>query len=441
MSSLPRFAPPTSRRSAPRPAPTGILGVSRAHPKRAFAPSSCPSRHRPGRSAGPSHPGRINRCSVRSRLLYKPAMEPDFLSVRGAREHNLKNIIARDPEEEAGRLHRRLRLAARPRSPSTPSTPRASAATSRASPPTRASSSGRWRSPSTTPSAASRPPSPSSRRRPRNNPRSTVGTVTEIHDYLRVLYARVGVQHCHHCGRPVGKQTAQQIVEEILKLPGGHEAAAARAAGAEPQGRAPGRARATRASAASPACASTARLRSLEDEDRARQEDQARHRAGGRPPGGEARHRAAPHRLGRDGAARRQGLLIVDRREAAASTDRVFERAERLPPLRHLASASSRPQRSPSTRRSGMCHGVQRPRHPAGDGPGPDRPGPDHVHPRGRGRAVGARGWSAARAGRQDFVEPARAQPSRSTSTSPGRSSPSASSDADPATAPRARAR
>src|ERR1044071_9912394 len=48
-----------------------------------------------------------------------------------------------------------------------------------------------------------------------NNPRSTVGTVTEVHDYLRVLYASIGVQHCYNCGRKVGKQSAQQIVEEI----------------------------------------------------------------------------------------------------------------------------------------------------------------------------------------------------------------------------------
>src|SRR5215468_8628375 len=54
-----------------------------------------------------------------------------------------------------------------------------------------------------------------------NNPRSTVGTVTEVHDYLRVLYASIGVQHCPNCGHRVGKQTAQQIVDEILKLPAG----------------------------------------------------------------------------------------------------------------------------------------------------------------------------------------------------------------------------
>ena len=49
-----------------------------------------------------------------------------------------------------------------------------------------------------------------------NNPRSTVGTITEVHDYLRVLYASIGVQHCPGCGRQVGKQTAQQIVGSIL---------------------------------------------------------------------------------------------------------------------------------------------------------------------------------------------------------------------------------
>src|SRR4051812_43720826 len=54
-----------------------------------------------------------------------------------------------------------------------------------------------------------------------NNPRSTVGTVTEIHDYLRVLYARIGVQHCPTCGRRVGAQSAQQIVEAVLAMPAG----------------------------------------------------------------------------------------------------------------------------------------------------------------------------------------------------------------------------
>jgi len=54
-----------------------------------------------------------------------------------------------------------------------------------------------------------------------SNPRSTVGTVTEILDYLRVLYASIGVQHCTNCDRRVGRQTAQQIVHSILAMPEG----------------------------------------------------------------------------------------------------------------------------------------------------------------------------------------------------------------------------
>jgi excinuclease ABC subunit A len=53
------------------------------------------------------------------------------------------------------------------------------------------------------------------------NPRSTVGTVTEIYDYLRLLYARVGIPHCPICGREVTRQTSGQIVDQILELPQG----------------------------------------------------------------------------------------------------------------------------------------------------------------------------------------------------------------------------
>jgi len=53
------------------------------------------------------------------------------------------------------------------------------------------------------------------------NPRSTVGTVTEIYDYMRLLWARVGVPHCPICGRQVVRQTSGQIVEQIFKLPEG----------------------------------------------------------------------------------------------------------------------------------------------------------------------------------------------------------------------------
>ncbi|MFQ5593043.1 MAG: excinuclease ABC subunit UvrA [Anaerolineae bacterium] len=52
-----------------------------------------------------------------------------------------------------------------------------------------------------------------------HNPRSTVGTVTEIYDYLRLLYARVGVPHCPNCGRVIAQQTSEQIVDSVLALP------------------------------------------------------------------------------------------------------------------------------------------------------------------------------------------------------------------------------
>jgi len=50
------------------------------------------------------------------------------------------------------------------------------------------------------------------------NPRSTVGTITEVYDYLRLLYARIGKPHCPICGRPIARQTPQQIVDRVLEL-------------------------------------------------------------------------------------------------------------------------------------------------------------------------------------------------------------------------------
>ena len=53
------------------------------------------------------------------------------------------------------------------------------------------------------------------------NPRSTVGTVTEIHDYLRLLFARIGQPHCPQCGKPIARQTIDQITDTVLKFPEG----------------------------------------------------------------------------------------------------------------------------------------------------------------------------------------------------------------------------
>lgn len=51
------------------------------------------------------------------------------------------------------------------------------------------------------------------------NPRSTVGTITEIYDYFRLLYARVGKQYCYNCGKPISKMSSSDIIEQVLKLP------------------------------------------------------------------------------------------------------------------------------------------------------------------------------------------------------------------------------
>lgn len=53
------------------------------------------------------------------------------------------------------------------------------------------------------------------------NPRSTVGTITEIYDYLRLLYARIGKQHCHKCSKPISQMSSADIIEQVLKLPEG----------------------------------------------------------------------------------------------------------------------------------------------------------------------------------------------------------------------------
>ena len=70
------------------------------------------------------------------------------------------------------------------------------------------------------------------------NPRSTVGTVTEIYDYLRLLWARVGVPHCPKCGKEIRQQSIDQIVDQIMAAPGGDAHTAHGSGRPLPQGRA-----------------------------------------------------------------------------------------------------------------------------------------------------------------------------------------------------------
>ena len=86
-------------------------------------------------------------------------------------------------------------------------------------PPMRASSWGRWTSRIVDYIEGLSPAISIDQKTTSKNPRSTVGTVTEIYDYLRLLYARIGVPHCPVCGREIRQQTVDQIVDQVLALP------------------------------------------------------------------------------------------------------------------------------------------------------------------------------------------------------------------------------
>ena len=139
--------------------------------------------------------------------------------VKGARANNLKNIDVHHPPGQAGGAHRPVRLAASPPWPSTPSMPRDSGGMWSPCPPTPGCSWARWRSPTWTTSTGLSPAISIDQKTTSKNPRSTVGTVTEIYDYLRLLWARVGTPHCPICGKEIKQQTIDQIIDQVLALP------------------------------------------------------------------------------------------------------------------------------------------------------------------------------------------------------------------------------
>ena len=154
---------------------TAVVGVGRAHRSRRG--------HRPGRNRTPV---RFGSSAVDCARALRPARSC-------AARASTTSRTSPSPSRATGSSSSPGSPApGRAASPSTRSTPRASAATSRASRRTPASSSARWRSRTSTRSTASRRRSRSTRRARSRNPRSTVGTVTEIYDYLRLLFARIG---------------------------------------------------------------------------------------------------------------------------------------------------------------------------------------------------------------------------------------------------------
>ena len=155
-----------------------------------------------------------------------------------------------------------------------------------------------------------------------HNPRSTVGTVTEIYDYLRLLYARAGTPHCPNCGRPVQRQSAGADRRHRARLADGHQDRGPRAARAGAQGRVP---RAVRDRAQAGLRSRLRRRRADRGRGSAEAQSPAEsHDLGRRRPARRARRGSRPpRRLGRDGAqARRRGRRSRQRRRR--STSRLF---------------------------------------------------------------------------------------------------------------------
>ena len=204
------------------------------------------------------------------------------------------------------------------------------------------------------------------------NPRSTVGTVTEIYDYLRLLYARVGRPHCPVCGKPIAGQSLDAIVDQVLKLEEGTRFTVNAPVVRDRKGEyrdvfedltrrgihaRQGRRRAVRARGGRP---------------RARQEVQA-HDRGRRRPARDARRPAAPPRRSRSRRRPRSRDGLVARRSRRDRGAAPLLRELRLPRARRLAARAAAAdlllQRA--ARRLPALH---RPRLAAGDRPRPGRP-------------------------------------------------------------------
>ena len=224
------------------------------------------------------------------------------------------------------------------------------------------------------------------------NPRSTVGTITEVYDYLRLLYARAGRPHCPTCGAPIERQTPQQIVDRILALEEGHPLPGPRAGHPRPQGRV------RRALPPAPAAGLQPRPGRRRDAHArraadARQAAEAHHRGRRRPARGQGVLQAPADRLRRDRARpgrRTRGLrLRRPRGQGRGPRDEVL-RADGLPQRPHHRHRRPRAALVLLQLPVRRLPGLPRPRHPHGGRPRAGRPRPGGDPRRGRHRSRGA---------------------------------------------------
>ena len=185
------------------------------------------------------------------------------------------------------------------------------------------------------------------------NPRSTVGTVTEIYDYLRLLFARIGHPHCPKCGREIERQAISQMVDQVLAMPGGHAAAGAGPADQGPQDRGRPRLRGRPQAGLRPGARGRRAVRPQRRPDARPLQaphDRGRRRPVRRPPRGRARGLGA--RRGRPAD------RPVDRRgRARIPTLRGSPTRSRPPCGWARASSSSRPPRAMARRRRSTSGG------------------------------------------------------------------------------------
>ncbi len=134
------------------------------------------------------------------------------------------------------------------------------------------------------------------------NPRSTVGTITEVYDYLRLLYARAGMPHCPVCGHVIERQTPQQIVDQVLAMPEGSRFQVLAPVVRTRKGEFVDLFSALQAQGYSRVLVDGT-VHAADRPADAEEAGEARHRGGGRPAGREGLGQAAAHRLGGDRAA------------------------------------------------------------------------------------------------------------------------------------------